>query len=88
MSWGKTKKGQPYKKGRQTGMSGSNVTTNPTGDVHMKESGFDKLKNKVKREYRGKINKRTGKKWTEEELEEVGEGTAAKVYHFQLAKKH
>lgn len=87
--WGKTKGGQPYKKGKKSsGISGNGVPTNPTGDIHLKGKGFDWLKKKVINEYRGTINKRTGKKFTEEELEEVGSGTAARVYHFQQAKKH
>jgi hypothetical protein len=43
MTWGKTKKGQPYNKDRRKGISGANVKTDPTGDVHLKENNKSHL---------------------------------------------
>jgi hypothetical protein len=38
VTWGKTKKNQAYVKDKPNGMSGSTMNTNPTSDVHMKET--------------------------------------------------
>lgn len=40
MTWGKRKDGQAYKKDKK-GMSGSKLKTNPTSDIHMKQTSMN-----------------------------------------------
>lgn len=50
------------------------------------DGGFDDLVKKVVEENKGKINPRTGKKYTNAELVQYGKNVAADVYRRKVAK--